>query len=96
MTNLCETLTVIVTLLVVLSLAQTATERTPQFWEDVLRYELCGGHDIARPDLVYALMPLGLVKPSLAIYGADPDVVDSQGFTALHYVAGAGNWTVVE
>ncbi len=64
--------------------------------------------DIDRLDPVYGLTALGLasqdetadaidmVQPLLRSYGADPKVVDRQGYTALHYAATAGNHAVVE
>ena len=39
---------------------------------------------------------IDMVQPLVAKYGADPDVVDAKGFTALHYAAYAGNHAVVE
>ena len=64
--------------------------------------------DIDALDPVYGQTPLGMaamdesasayemVRPLLVVYGADPDVTDKQGFTALHYAARAGNYAVAE
>lgn len=64
--------------------------------------------DIDALDPVYGETPLGMaamdestsayamVKPLLARYGADPNVTDRRGFTALHYAARASNYAVAE